>query len=52
MRLKKGELTAEAYKVLMHDLESLDLSADPHNQYHYTLLKANLRDLFGRNKHA
>jgi hypothetical protein len=49
MRFKKGELTAESYAVIMHDLESLDLSADEEsNSYHYKLLKANLRDLFGR----
>ena len=47
-RFKKGELTKEAFDVLNHDLECLDLSADREiNEYHYNLLKGNLKDIFG-----
>lgn len=47
-RFKKGELSKEAYEVIMHDLECLDLRADlKNNEYHYNLLKNNLKDIFG-----
>ena len=47
-QFKKGEISKEAYSVLMHDLESLDLRADQqNNEYHYKLIKANLKDIFG-----
>jgi hypothetical protein len=47
-QFKKGEISREAYSVLMHDLESLDLRADmENNNYHYKLLKENLKDIFG-----
>lgn len=47
-QFKKGEVSGEAYDVLMHDLQSLDLRANPKdNDYHYELLKGNLRDIFG-----
>lgn len=47
-QFKKGELTREAFNVIMHDLESLDLRADQKsNEYHYNLLKGNLKDIFG-----
>ena len=47
-QFKNGEITKEAYKVIMHDLQSLDLRADlVNNKYHYNLLKANLKDIFG-----
>lgn len=44
---KKGELTEEAFKVLMHDLECLELKETEDNKYHYNLLKGNLKDIFG-----
>lgn len=48
MRFKKGELTKESYKVIMHDLESLELTKGINdNNYHYNLLKNNLKDIFG-----
>jgi len=47
MNFKKGQLDKESYKVIMHDLECLDLSGNPSNIYHYDLLKANLNDIFG-----
>jgi hypothetical protein len=47
-RFKKGEITKKVYAVIMHDLECLDLRAnDESNQYHFTLLKNNLKDIFG-----
>lgn len=46
-RFKKGETSKEAYDIIMHDLESLNLSADKNNNYHYNLLKRNLKDIFG-----
>ena len=50
MRFKKGQLTKEAYDVIMHDLESLELKKTKDNKYHYDLLKGNLQDIFGRTK--
>ena len=47
-QFKKGELSKEAFDVLMYDLECLDLRADlKGNEYHYTLLMQNLKDIFG-----
>jgi hypothetical protein len=47
-QFKKGETSREAFSVIMHDLESLDLRADvKNNEYHYKLLKDNLKDIFG-----
>jgi len=47
MKVKKGTTSKEAYKVIMHDLESLELRKTEDNKYHYNLLKGNLKDLFG-----
>lgn len=48
MKIKKGTTSKEAYKVIMHDLECLDLDRDnKKNEYHYNLLVGNLKDLFG-----
>ena len=49
MRFKKGELTKESFKVIMHDLECLALEDDhlETNNYHLKLLKDNLKDLWG-----
>ena len=49
MRFKKGEFTDEAFKVLMYDLESLKDNFRYKEQfdYHFKLLKGNLKDLFG-----
>ena len=45
---KKGDLSLETFKVIMHDLECLDLRANvKNNEYHYNLLKRNLKDIFG-----
>lgn len=44
---KAGELTKEAFKVLMHDLECLEMKDTEDNKYHYRLLKSNLADIFG-----
>jgi len=49
MRFKKGTLTTEAYKILMHDLESIEISMNDFNKYHYDLLVGNLKDIFGIN---
>jgi len=46
MRFKKGETTKEALKVIIHDLECLELKDTKDNKYHYNLLKGNLKDIF------
>ena len=48
MRFKKGQLTRESFAVIMHDLECLTLKDTTDNQYHYTLLRGNLMDIFGK----
>jgi len=52
MVFKKGELTEEVYKVIMHDLECLELSSSRDNKYHFDLLKGNLEDIFGIGKES
>ena len=47
MKFKKGQITKEAFKVIMHDLECLELKDIKDNKYHYDLLKGNLKDIFG-----
>ena len=47
MKFKKEEITKEAFKVIMHDLECLELKNTKENKYHYELLKGNLKDIFG-----
>lgn len=47
-RFKTGELTTDAFKVIMHDLECLELVNTDDNKYHYDLLKSNLKDIFGK----
>ena len=47
MKFKKGEITPKAFKVIMHDLECLELKDTKDNKYHLNLLKSNLTDLFG-----
>jgi len=47
MKLKEGRTNKEAFDVIMHDLECLDLKKSLDNTYHYDLLKGNLEDLFG-----
>ncbi len=47
MKFKKGEITKEAFNVLMHDLECLELKDTKDNKYHYDLLTSNLKDIFG-----
>jgi hypothetical protein len=47
-KFKKGDLSRDAFSVIMHDLECLDLRANvKDNEYHYNLLKQNLKDIFG-----
>ena len=49
MRFKKGELTKEAYRILMYDLENLYPKKPTISQrYHYNLLKGNIKDIFGK----
>ena len=50
MKFKKGQTTKEAYKILIHDLECLELKETEDNKYHYELLVGNLKDIFGENK--
>ncbi len=45
-RLKIGELTPEAYKILLYDLECLELKDTKNNKYHLGLFKGNLKDIF------
>ena len=47
MRFKKGEITQESYKVIIYDLECLDIVLTKNNQYHLDILKGNLKDIFG-----
>ena len=44
MRFKK-KITKEELKVLLHDLESLEIKKTDYNKYHYDLLRNNLKDL-------
>jgi len=37
----------EIFKVIMHDLECLEIKKTKDNIYHYDLLVGNLKDLFG-----
>ena len=47
-RFKKGEITKEALEVIMYDLQCLELKEESlSNEYHYNLLKGNLKDIFG-----
>ena len=50
MRFKKGQTTKEAYAVIMHDLECLELPNTQNNVYHLALLVGNLKDIFGVKK--
>jgi len=45
MKFKKG-IGKEKFKVLMHDLECLELKKTKDNKYHYDLLVGNLKDIF------
>ncbi len=47
MKFKKGQLTKDVFKVIMYDLECLELKKTKNNEYHYKLLKGNLKDIFG-----
>lgn len=49
MRFKKGELTREAYEVIMRDIELLqDCRLDKEDfDYHHDLVVNNLKDVFG-----
>jgi len=49
-KFEKGELTKESYRIIMYDLECLELKDTKDNRYHYKLLKGNLKDIFGRKK--
>ena len=46
-KFKKGELTQESLKVILHDLECLELRKTKDNKYHYDLLRQNLLDIWG-----
>ena len=48
MKFKKGEITKESFKIIMHDLGCLELVNSSDNKYHYELLKGNLEDIWGR----
>ena len=47
MKFKKGETSKEVFKVIIHDLECLELKKTKDNEYHYNLLLSNLKDIFG-----
>ena len=46
-RFKRGELTKDAFAVIMYDLETLEIKDNRDQQYHYRMLKDNLSDIFG-----
>ncbi len=46
-KFTKNTRSKEALKVIMHDLECLELKKTKDNSYHYNLLVGNLKDLFG-----
>jgi len=46
MRFKKGELTKESYKVIMHDLQCLEIKNTTEAYYH-DLLIGNIKDIWG-----
>jgi len=47
MKFKKGSLAKETFKVIMYDLECLELKETKDNICHYNLLVGNLKDVFG-----
>ena len=47
-KFKKGELTAESLKVLLYDLDCLEIPKTEDNKYHFKLLVNNLIDIFGK----
>jgi hypothetical protein len=50
MKFKKGQLTQESYDAIIYDLDCLALKKTKDNEYHLTLLRENLNDIFGRKK--
>jgi hypothetical protein len=46
MKFKKGDLSREAFRIIMSDIESLELRQTESNTYHINLLKDNLKDIF------
>lgn len=47
MRFKKGQLTKEAFDVIMHDLACIEITHNEDNIYHLNLVIGNLKDIFG-----
>ena len=50
MRFKKGELTREAFSVIMNDLYCLELKDTKDNKYYFDLIVGNIKDIFGYRK--
>ena len=50
MVFRKGTTNKKAYKVIMYDLECLNLNKTKDNIYHMKILKQNLNDIFGIKK--
>jgi hypothetical protein len=50
MRFKKGELSREAFNIIMYDLECLELKKKEDNVYHKNFIIGNLEDIFGFKK--
>ena len=46
----KNKLTHEELKILLYDLECLELKETENNKYHYNLLRGNLLDLGNKAK--
>lgn len=46
MKFKQGDLSREAFKIIMYDLESLAIVHNKKNTYHYQMLQDNLKDIF------
>ena len=47
MKFKYRQINKEVFKVLMYDIECLEMKKTKDNTYHYNLLIGNLKDIFG-----
>lgn len=46
MKFKKGDISREALRIIMSDIESVELRQTESNTYHLNLIKDNLKDIF------
>ena len=47
MVFRKRTTNKSAYKIIMYDLECLELKKTVNNKYHLEMLEKNLNDIFG-----